>query len=167
MNLSYYKQILTISPEKPDISSLKVGNSVNETWPLILKSIINISKTQAIFEVSDSISSIICKMDSLKMVRKLSLIEPGQIIFLYDSKIYGIDNAGNLDAEVYLFYTLKEVNDGVPQTQKHNRKVRSAELSNKSESTTSITNKVQTSEESDSRWRTLDERWKNQGRLDN
>jgi len=166
MNNVYYKQILNIIPDKPNILALKVDSYISETWPVILKKIIDRTETTLTFEVSDLKNSILCEINDPEMMDKVSSMHEGQIIFLYDSIIALNKQSRVLEIKVNFVYTLKEVNDGLVKPPKSkinsNKRTKSAEkkLKDNNKSVVASAKKQQ----HNSNWRTLAERWKCQGK---
>jgi hypothetical protein len=168
MELGAYKQLLNIFPEKPDITRLKLNTNVPDNWPFVLVSIQTKSKLDATFTISDSITSISCFTDNPKVVRKLNTFKIGQIIFLYDSKIYKDNFTEQPVIEVGQLYSLKEINDGaktpVGQEAKADH-IEAKPLKQKKCPKKEPTKKKFQKEEKESRWPTLAERWQKQGKI--
>ncbi|MGD9580074.1 MAG: hypothetical protein AB7V50_01760 [Vampirovibrionia bacterium] len=167
MNLSFYRQVVEMFPDKPDINTLRDNSIVPETWPFCLKSILNKTSTMLYFEVSDLNLSILCETSASDVIEKVSAMKPGQIVFLYDS-VAVINRKKNLiEIHVKSLYSLKEVNDGVAKKeQKEIEKKKPIKISIKRSDLEKKPVKVKkVKQEYGSKWRTLAERWHNQGKI--
>ena len=118
MNLEYYKQILAIFPEKPDLRNLQEYEEVPEGWPFLLKAILNKNERLLMFEVEDLNISLVCKTYTTDMIEKVSSMEEGQIIFLYDSVVTRNRLEKSIELDVGYVYSLKEVHDGLATNHK-------------------------------------------------
>ena len=121
MSSEYYMQILTLFPEDPDLRILQEDEEVPDFWPLLLKSILNKNERLLMFEVEDLSVSMVCKTYTTDMIEKVSSMEEGQVIFLYDSVIARNRLEKTLEIDVGYVYSLKEVHDGIAA--KHKKKI--------------------------------------------
>lgn len=167
MSFDLYKQILNMFPEKPDLKALKAGMMIPENWPFLLGKTVYSNKNLLKFEISDLNNSIICEVKTLDMINKVSLIDKGQIVFLYDSLVIKNTLSEDFSIDVKLLFTLKEVNDGLPKTlrKRDKRSVYQGRAKEKGTKLSSNTEKPLKSDQPDSRWRTLAERWQKQGKI--
>jgi len=167
MDLSYYRQVVEMFPDKPDINTLRDNSSVPKTWPFCLKSILNKTSKSLYFEVSDLELTILCETDNLAIIKKVSSLKPGQIVFLHDSVAFINRKKNLIEIQVNDLYTLKEVNDGlVMQEQKDTLKKKPLKIRiNKSKLEKKPERIKKLKQEYGSKWRTLAERWLNQGKI--
>lgn len=167
MDLSYYRQVVEMFPDKPDINTLRDNSSVPETWPFCLKSILNKTSKSLYFEVSDLELTILCETDDLAIIKKVSSLKPGQIVFLYDSVAFINRKKNLIEIQVKGLYTLKEVNDGLAtQEKKETLKKKPLKIRiNKSKLEKKPEKIKKLKQEYGSKWRTLAERWLNQGKI--
>lgn len=167
MDLSYYRQVVEMFPDKPDINTLRDNSSVPETWPFCLKSILNKTSKSLYFEVTDLELSILCETDNLAIIKKVSSLKPGQIVFLHDSVAVINRKKNIIEIQVNDLYTLKEVNDGLAkQDKKDSSKKKPIKIRiNKSKLENKPVKIKKLKQEYGSKWRTLSERWDNQGKI--
>jgi hypothetical protein len=165
MDLSYYKQLLSIFSVQPVISDLNAGDIVSCGWPLLIIRIYDCTENTVKAQLTDSIETISVLFSTKEDVDKIINIGEGQVIFLYDSKVFNSD-----DQKKYIqagrFYTLKEVDDGLPDHyQKEQRKDNSVRTIKIKRPSAPVKNKtLKKNLEQGSHWRTLSERWENQGK---
>lgn len=168
MKEAYYKQILDIYSEKPSLKTLRSGERFPEAWPMLIKSIKLCENNFFIFDISDLHQSVTCEISNSKMSEKISALQVGQVIFLYDSIVEFDSAENNIKVNVNLIYTLKEVNDGLPKRDQQNNKAKKrvikVNLSKYKSNEKSLKTKL-SKEEHGSCWRTLSERWQKQGKI--
>lgn len=167
MNLAAYEQLLNLFPEKPSLKSLENNQRVPDNWPLILKRVLNKSERVVMFEVYDLDSTVLCEVKEPEMITKVVSLDEGQIIFLYDSTLKANNVRQMFEIKVNAIYTLKEVNDGLPKP-KNPRTIRIKKPVDKYDNVLKNESKPPKQKvkknEYGSNWRTLSERWKNQGK---
>lgn len=155
MDISYYKQLLNIFPDKPHLKILKENFDVPETWPLFFKGVTDISKDALKFEITDLEKDFVCEITNQEFIEKVSALESGQIVFFYGSGVIRDKSENILKIRVEALYTLKEINDngGKPPVKSGN--IRKSRANVNSELTQSPVEKNKQT----SRWSTLAERW--------
>jgi hypothetical protein len=160
MELEYYKQILKLFADKPDLASLKERDNVAGNWPLLLKSVVQYDDRSARIIVSDSKIDFYCDMSGLDLDVKLKTIDAGQVIFLDSAKVLlnKVDNSLKIKAKTIL--TLKEFNDI-----QNNSSNKGTVVKNNIEKVDKNKLKADNKKENlDYKWRTLGERWIKQGK---
>jgi hypothetical protein len=170
MKEAYYKQILGVSPEKPELVSLKPEGKFPDNWPVLVESIIEKTDNILKFKITDLKTTMVCVVNNKAMLNKLTSIQAGQVVFLYDASLK-LNPSGNVvDIIAGRVYSLKEVNDGIPQTeaskQKSTPKKRVIKVNLNKFKNADRTAKPKIKKETyGSYWRTLSERWQNQGKI--
>lgn len=166
---AYYQQVLTIFGEKPDLSSIGENDYIPQRWPLLLKRIIKKTNKSITFEVEDLNTILLCKTNNSDLVYKVSTMQIGQIVFLYDAIARLNPRKEIFEVIVTSLYTLKEVNDGLaknsePKSVQEKKVIKvSAPVPRRERKPSAV--KV-THKEYGSKWRTLSDRWEEQGKMD-
>lgn len=166
---AYYQQILSIFGEKPDLSSIGENDYIPQRWPLLLKRIIKKTGKALTFEVEDLNTILLCKTNNTDLIYKISTMQTGQIIFLYDAIARLNPRKEILEVIVTSLYTLKEVNDGLaknaePVSVQEKKIIKVTTVPQKRDRRPSAI-KVN-HKDYGSRWRVLSERWEVQGKMD-
>ncbi len=166
MEVRPYLQLLEIIAVKPSLASLKVGDKVPADWPLVFVGQVAGKDSQAMMAISDTKTTLNARVSDQNMMHKLESLEPGQVIFLYDSSVQA-----DQDQSIYLtvdkLYTLKEVSDYKPQKEqvlKERAGLKADKPSQPERKKVTIPRQARKKDELDSNWRTLAERWEKQGK---
>lgn len=168
MDLSQYKQMLMLFPDKPDLNKLDHNDNIPESWPLVLKRVTTNTNDLLNFDITDSKITLSCQIKDSKMIEKIVSMKNGQIIFLYDSKIIKNKELDDILIDTGIVYTLKEVNDGlVKPSNKKDIQLEKAprKIVIRKNVAPQVRKNAPAKQELDCRWRTLTERWQRQGKI--